>query len=150
VSRSQSCGPTTRAQSATNLGILLPPLVTTSRRRVNQVVVTQGTNIGAPIPPRNYANWNTGSPLILPVPPTTWDPIPPNALKALPKFSGEDFKTHGEHLQDVFDVCVVHVIIEHSVAIRLLVASFKGLGGIGSQVVGGTGRMRGLPVFQFA
>jgi len=58
--------------------------------------------------------------------PDTWDAIPANALKALPKFSGEDAKMLGEHLQDVSDVCAVHVITIWNVAIRLLVASFKG------------------------
>jgi len=93
-----------------NPGILLPPLITNPRRRVNQFTTTPRANMGSPVAPRNYVNWNTSSPLILPLPPATWDPILAIALKALSKFSGEDFKTLKEHLQDVSDVCAIHVI----------------------------------------
>lgn len=82
--------------------------------------------MAVPRPPRNFVAWNSGSSLIPSTPPTMWDPILANALKALTKFSGEDCRTLVEHLQDVADVCMVHHVIEQNVALRLLVASFIG------------------------
>lgn len=67
--------------------------------------------------------WNSGSPLI---PPVVWGPIPTSTQKEVPKFTREDSNTLGENLQDVANVCIVHNVTEKNVALRLLVASFKG------------------------
>jgi len=50
VGRSQRCGPTTRAQSIANPGILLRPLSATLRR-VNQSTRVPGIAMAAPVPP---------------------------------------------------------------------------------------------------
>lgn len=75
---------------------------------------------------KNYVAWDAGSPLVALVAPAVWGTIPVSALKALPKFTGDNTKTLAEHLQDVADVCLVHGITTQNVALRLLAASFKG------------------------
>lgn len=80
----------------------------------------------AQVPPINFMTWNSGNLLLPPIPPTVWGPIPTFMLKVIPKFIGEDSKTLGEHLEDVADVCTVHNITKHNVALRLLTTSFKG------------------------
>lgn len=80
----------------------------------------------AQVPPRSFVTWDNGSPLILPTPPVVWGAIPEAALKAVPEFTGECHKTPGEHLKDVATICTIHGITKKNVALRLLIASFKG------------------------
>lgn len=77
----------------------------------------------AQVLPRNFVTWNSGSPLIPPIPPVVWGPLPNSTLKVVPKFTRECSKMSGEHLQDV---AIVHNITKQNVALRLLAASFKG------------------------
>lgn len=120
--------PVTRSQTASNLGLLVPPFRTV--QAANQLVTV-------PFPPpfpftmlpaanRNYVAWDAGSPLVAPTAPAVWGAIPVSALKALPKFTRDNTKTPAEHLQDVADVCLVHGITAQNVALRLLAAYFKG------------------------
>lgn len=76
-------------------------------------------------PLRNFVTWNSGSLLVPPTPPNVWNDIPTNALMIVPKFTREDLKTPSKHLQDVFDVYMIHNITEQNVSLRLLATSFK-------------------------
>lgn len=60
--------------------------------------------------PRNFVTWDSGSFLVPPTPPDVWPTIPANALKVVPKFTGEDFKTPSEHLREIENVCRIHNI----------------------------------------
>lgn len=80
----------------------------------------------AHVPPKNFVTWNNRSPLIPPTPLVVWGPILVIALNVVPKFTGECHKTPKENLQDIASVCTVHGITKQHVALRLLIASFKG------------------------
>lgn len=104
----------TRSQSATNVSLLLPPLVVVQAVSSIKapILVQVGRVLMAIQPPRNFVTWDSGSPLIAPMPPTQWGSIPTSSLKSLPEFTGDGSKTIKEHLQDVADVCTIHNVME--------------------------------------
>lgn len=123
--------PITKSQTALNPNLILPPLVNvhsaaTSSSQSLPIFPAVAPTVMAQVPPRNFVTWNNESPLSPPTQPVVWGPIPSVVLKAIPKFTGECHKTPREHLQDIANVCTIHGIIEQNVALRLLVAYFKG------------------------
>lgn len=111
-----------------SLGLLVSPLGIVQ-------VATQIVNVPNPPPfmlamlpstNKNCVEWDARSPLIVSVAPTILATILVFALKAIPKFTKDGSKTPTRHLQDVADICLVHRITAQNVALRLLVASFRG------------------------
>ena len=69
-----------------------------------------------------FATFNGGSPLLL----AQRHDIPVAALKSILDFTGETSISPLEHIQEVPNVCNIHVIIEDDVVVRLLASSLKG------------------------
>lgn len=124
--------PITRSQTTLNPSFLFPPLVSVYQSATSSSQSLPSASAVTPIAimaqnlPKNFVTWDNGSPLISLVLPTTWAQIPFVVLKVVPKFTKECSKTAREHLQDIANICIVHSIIKHNVALRLLVVSFKG------------------------
>ena len=69
-----------------------------------------------------FSTFTRGIPLLL----TQRHDIPVSTLKSLPFFTSETSIYPIEHIQEVSNVCNIHVVTKDNVAVRLLASSLKG------------------------
>lgn len=120
--------PITRSQTTNNPSLLVLPLgIVQAETHIVNVLLPPPLPLAIlPISNINYVAWDARSPLVVPIAPTVWAPIPVSALKAILKFIEDGSRTPFENLQDVVDMCLVHRVTNQNIALRFLVASFRG------------------------